>query len=158
MNLDEAEAASREFVAGLDRTPLGRFAIDSDVLSAMDLMQRVVTSIVVPVGDRLPSGVASNRLAAALRDAGLDTSLDCSRDCAAEVFFWWGVTDESLWSSSVPDSLESRVERLRAVYDNPSMHDYFGAGIWDVALVGKLMREGISPDSIDAELARSLSA
>jgi len=144
------EVASREFIAGLDRTPLGVFAVPVEVLAAVDAHYRCGIEIergATPTARHYGVFRVSQMLC---ERAGIDGTV-----VAAEMLFWWTV------SGSIPDDERyaermeihrDGVSRLLTVYDNPELYSYFAAGIWDVELIRSLIADGV-----DAELAGSLA-
>ena len=146
----EVEKASREFVARLDRTPLGSFAIPVDALAAMDALQRVMYSLIDDTS-WTGYGDAFEKMKVLASAYGLTT-----RDCTLETLFWWSISDEPLWdkrSLSLDDAFHHDTKRLHAVYDNPGMHDYFAHDIWDISFIERCLFEGI-----DAEIASSIKS
>jgi len=147
--LDDVEAISREFVAGLDRARLGTFAIPVPALEAIDTLQRISTRNQELMMDCYTP--ALNKVRGQSADAGLPVSA-----CSTELLFWWDISgDDGGWGgkfSAGNDTLEENIKRLKIVYDNPGMHDYFDADVWDVDFIARCIADGI-----DADLAVSFS-
>jgi len=141
---------SVRLIAGLDRASLGSFIVPADVLSAVDFTYRIMAHRNNGETDHAGSlGRANSRARTLCRDKEIYFN-----DAAAEVLFWWNIFDEPLLSSLVTGvELDARVSELSTVYAHPEMHDFFVAGIWDVAFISRCLADGVDP-----ELAGSLAA
>jgi len=146
---DEVEGMTASFIAGLDRSRLGSFAVPLDVLFANDVANRLF--ILTDGGSELYEDAIA-RLTSALFASDTD-----NRDVTAEMVFWWSVTDDPFMRirrvQHLIDSFQEGIEKLLVVYENPDKHEYFDAGIWDVAFIERCIA-----GDVDVELALTLMA
>ena len=156
---------SERYVAGLDRTPLGRFAVPADVLTAMDELQRLplyrgyVKNMDMVLTGRLSDSILMrdadfyplfHRVDILCKESGTDYYT-----ARTELLFWWLMSFEGeVGREGTRELLRdtgAELIKLNAVYTNPSMHDYFAVGIWDTDFIGRCMTDGV-----DASLAVTL--
>lgn len=141
---------SANFTSALDRSPLGSFAVSSELFSAADFLYRVMNHVEFSGED--PMGYlsrAENRLRVLCRDAG--TSLV---DAVGEIGFWRGFSKSLLMVTDIAGvAYDIHVAQLKLVYAYPHMHDYFVAGIWDVGYIDNCVT-----NDVDVEIALSLIA
>lgn len=150
LSLPEVVAESRAYVEGLDRTPLGRFAVHPEALIAVDAFERI-----------MDANTPANGMDALYQPAMDNATIHCIRhstnpdDVRPEMYFWWRSTGDDLWRkkeySFAVFVYQYRMDRLQAAHSHPEMHDYFAAGIWDVDFIRQCIADGI-----DAELASSM--
>jgi len=157
----KAVSVSKKFVAGLDRSALGRFSVPVEKLLAMDVFYRVTD-----IEERL--GLTSDKDASVLFGKVSDDmerlfpsskSYATSSDWDATVFemlFWWRLHDDDAvctneYAKVVIEDFPDELDRVALIHSHPSMHEYFAVGIWDTDFIVVCMADGI-----DAEMAATL--
>jgi len=156
---EAALRASREFISTLDRSPLGTFAIDKEVLVAVQARERMDYE---EVNKSSRAGwVIDDHMHYELSRIGRDmTHADEYASLRAEVMFWWSIIDTQrehigktvdIWLQKDP-AVAAMVEKLYKVYGNPDKHDFYRAGFWDNDTIEHCISHGIDP-----EMATSLS-
>ena len=150
VTLADIEAESERFVARLDRTLLGRFAVPASALAAMDTFQR--TRMRIKSKD---DGVQSN-YSPALRKLMQQISIAGipEETISTELFFWWSISDEyrlAERAAVVGKRFSDGIDRLFVVYAHPEMYGFFHADIWDMDFIGRCIADGI-----DSEIAASM--
>ena len=144
------ERQSRKLIGAIDRSRLGSFAVPLDALIAGETRERILED--TPDYGRYFEAMHHEsiaRLDKTLVDSGTDED-----SVRVEVLFWWGIYDKSLLRYSgraLRRDTENAVLRLVDIYENPDMHDYFAAGIWDIPFIERCMSDGI-----DHEIAGSI--
>ena len=138
-DLAKVKANSRKFIGGLDRTSLGRFTVPISLLAAMDLLHRALMT--------LEDNSAVEDARARVRNLSSSTGIS-TRDAAAEMLFWWSVSDEEpLWGRKhLTEDYKDSISRLFDIRDYPAMHDYFESGIWDTVFIARCIADGIDPE------------
>ena len=142
----DIDAATAKFFSSLDRSALGRFAVDEHLLRLQDQVERCRM-----VGN---ASVYEVILMKGLIDAGLGNAGAVA--VRQELLFWWWKSMETKlvgWITRMKEpELYGAFHRLSSVTYHPDMHDYFAAGLWNVTDIHKYMDAGI-----DAELAASFT-
>ena len=143
------EAKSNDFVNGLDRSRLGRFAVPIEALLMIDTLERIDKSIVSesPEGKEF-YGERHDRTKYFYSD-----SKPKMQEILSELFFWWKMHNDPLWAIIPEWDLNLNEESLRLLelyYTHPDMHDFFDAGIWDISFIARCIADGV-----DVEMATS---
>ena len=149
---EAALRSSGEMVDALDRSPLGTFAIDRKVLIAVQARERMDYE---QMDKSSRAGwVVDDNMHWALQDVGQSLrSVEDYVPLRAEVMFWWSLLDPDkesigqtvdIWLQKDP-AVADAVERLRMVYQNPTKHDFYRAGVWDDSVISHCVEHGIDP-------------
>ena len=147
----DVSALSRRFIGGLDRSPLGRFAVPRDVLTEVDTEQR--TRALRARGEMV-KGYSAFYAFQYAEDFAEKRGVDYYA-AESELEFWWHYVGEPLLESPIQprDEYRDSLSRLYIIAESPvEMHDYFEAGLWDTDFIARCISDGI-----DAELAKSIS-
>ena len=148
--MTEVKDDSRTFVHSLDRSPLGRYAVDTKLLVIADTIQRLDMLHEVVGGKDV--GAKLSKLNWKLSSKAVDSTGFTDFGFAPEVFYWWlhygdaamcNHANTILNRSTV--TMEGYVDRLRLIAANRSLHPYFHVGIWDVSLINKFIADGVDP-------------
>jgi len=149
MTADEVEHMSNEFVRGLDRSRLGKFAVPLDVLQSVDILYRLYV-MREALSEDSPYWNHSRKTVDVCKAAGVDEF-----DAVAEMLLWWTVKGDPFRdfnkAKSLPVAHSDRMARLTFIAAHPDKNDYFVAGVWDVDFIERCISEGV-----DAELASTL--
>ena len=154
-------ADSRDFIHNLNRSAMGVFAsrrlalLRAHKLSMYTLLRDSLDRR-VSAGDASESSRTEldilNRLTDLARKSFASECSGVQREMiTAELFHWWSICGDSMMMAAarIQDASESSV-KVTSIIDNPDMHEYFSAGIWDVAFIDECLTNGV-----DVELARS---
>ena len=160
--VNDALAESRVWFSTLDRSPLGSFAVNAEVLIATQARERLgvnATDIKREAAWEVENALVSAMQAANIDGAGYSVFLPLR----AEVMFWWlhCNDDRELVRYVEPQraantgavSMNELITRLETVYSNPTAHPYFEVGIWELELIERFIAEGV-----DAAMAAELVA
>jgi len=142
-------AESEVFVTSLDRSSLGVFAAPLDVFAAVEKSRRLAAKY---IGDSESAKFRDAVDAEAYNAASKDSLLFLS--VSSEVYFWWRLSKNPIWKRVTNDGegfVFNTMSDLDSVYAHPEMHDYFSAGVWDIAFISRCIADGV-----DAELAFTL--
>jgi len=146
---------ARTWVRNLDREPLGFYAVDENLLAAVYAWQYVSAKDdeQYPL---LPH--FSNKYSAEYRYIYGKAKENDIWDAVFELFFWVHKTDDySLTASGQErtpiDMKASGIFRVTRVYENPHLHSFFEADIWDMKFIERCIA-----DDIDATMALQLKS
>jgi len=140
---------SAEWVAGLDRSVLGVFAVADIHLVHADVRAR---ELMQGSDDIHYMRAMSAAIAVAQYEYGAEFfGEDMEARAEAEWHFWREQSREFGRPQGQSRLLPTYIKRLRTVNDHPEMYGYFAADIWDMEFIGKCLSDGV-----DADLAVSL--
>lgn len=145
---------SREWLTGLDRTILGKFACDAEYMILRNAFIRLswsegsvaVDSPVNNVMSELNDLMDEYLMKMHLSETGLRN--DFRNKVRDEINFWWAVSNDEVWvtrSYVFDDYRDDRtwVDRYMALFTVPARLPYFEAGLFDVVKVDRFIRDDI---------------
>ena len=157
--IDEIRSSARSFIDSLDRSVLGRFAVDEQALYLLHLAELYNTKLdeLQRQGyDHTPDMTLFQNWRSDTHRALSDLVAHDDRDAVAvELDFWWIRSDYENASASSFWGLSSQErERLLLISESPEeMHGYFAAGIWDVPFIERCRADGVDSDLASTVLA-----
>ena len=159
MGIAPLSSTARVFIDGLDRSRLGRFAVDEKALYLLHLAELYkirLNEITKDYDHDFESVLVRTRKESTRAETVLHDYVqpDDRTGVAEELSLWWKLSgDEVLTDRFVRGMNRMRShERLSVIAENPvEMHDYFAAGVWDIPLITRCIADGI-----DADMAVSL--
>lgn len=141
---DEVKALSHSFISGLDRSVLGHFAVDENLLTYLDTNERRVGLHLdgYHVGNRSEYAV-DDEMEGHLKIMGDDTLL-----IIGELLWWWSTTDEPLWeykNAVARLKYKAVMERVDTIARHQDKHPYFSVDIWDIDFIERCLADDIDP-------------
>ena len=148
------------WLGSLDRSRLGFFALPLDVLAAADALgyaKELRRDWEIAVSETEPEdatfGIVTalgTRLDQAIGRSGMNkANLITSNPPIVELMFWWGLTHDYEYHTEADvyhsENNARHLDKINLVIDNPEMHSYFAAGIWDVPFIESCIAEGVDP-------------
>lgn len=158
-NYKKAMEYANEWVASLDRSGLGSFAVDAGVLAAASAHMRGMRLYGTTRDAATVAGLLFKEITDATYAVAGDGAFGYGQRAKSEAVLWWSMgTKDSTSRDCMSVALNtepfvaSEVARLRLVLDYPDFHDYFTAGIWNLDLIERCIAEDIDP-SLAADLS-----
>lgn len=147
ITIQDLDNASNDFMDSIDRSILGRFAIpDTELLRLLDMVQR---SNIIGRLESVSYDYLIDGLYARLSQFNLERE-----DVRDELFFWWKNGDDEVLKEYVNkrrandpsyQGLSERLNQFDAISTHQDKHDYFEAGVWDIALIERCIADDIDP-------------
>jgi len=146
------------WLGAVDRSSLGFFAFPLDVLAAVDALTYGLSELYETEGGEgwtLYMTVAhEQRVREAFERFGYSANsieTEGNGKAVAELAFWWEratgkdyYDDESTYRPRERNL--DHLDKIQTVIDNPSMHPYFAAGLWDTEFIARCISDDVEPN------------
>ena len=160
----DVSAACHAYIDGLDRSALGEIAVHEWSLYIAHKVQ-VYGLIADELNARISAGEVSDEVHKELAYAERLAEVTEHRLTGitkteyewikAELFYWWGLSGNSLMEEKAASYSEptDRLPIAVVASSSPRMHEYFKLGIWDLDVVSRFVELGV-----DIELVVSMNS
>jgi len=142
------------WVDSLDRSVLGVFANSREKLVAFDALERWGADRSRPKSIYLKvNGILHDSLLTAANNTPENSSKDCRVLVIGELRYWQLEGKPNGYRNNMDTrigdgltNIAKTLDMLHVIADNPDMHDYFVADVWDVVLIAQCISENIDPE------------